>query len=375
VGYSALGLRSLSLIFGIGLVFLVYKFGTEIFKSKVLGLSLSLIFALNPFLINYSQEIRAYSLVSLMACYLLYVLYKRKWVYFSIILSFMLVTHYMNFFMFPGLLLVFLILIKKDKKIIRPFLISCVLPLLLSVFWLPTLLRQFRTGQTELSWIPKTRLFDLFETFKNFLFYTQKISINSIVLFILLFSAAVFFFYKIKKENKVKALILSSVSIFPIILIFLTSYVLEMNIYIDRVLIGYLSIFLIFIVFVFSKLTNYLSIFLISLYFILNIGFQFTRELEYKGYDKLAEYAKNSSKLLVMTNPMHYSTLKFYAYDGGLERIKLQEEAPKLAIINEEDIVIKENISEPFYLVNNGPIKGWDYDNRVGEFYFYLWEN
>jgi len=89
--FSDFSLRELSAIFGIANVFVAYLIGKEL-KSKEAGLICASVFALNSFLIFYSQEVRVYALLMLLSSiYLLFLLkiknnYKNKWNYlFSVI--------------------------------------------------------------------------------------------------------------------------------------------------------------------------------------------------------------------------------------------------------------------------------------------------
>jgi mannosyltransferase len=66
LGQSEFVLRSLSAIFAISTVGLVYLLGTRLFGARV-GLVAALLITLNSFFIAYAQEARAYMLVLLLA--------------------------------------------------------------------------------------------------------------------------------------------------------------------------------------------------------------------------------------------------------------------------------------------------------------------
>lgn len=63
LGHSAMWLRMLSVIFGIGSVALIYMIGQRLFNSRV-GILAALLMAISPLHINHSQEIRMYSLTT-----------------------------------------------------------------------------------------------------------------------------------------------------------------------------------------------------------------------------------------------------------------------------------------------------------------------
>lgn len=167
-------------------------------------------------------------------------------------------------------------------------------------------------------------------------------------------------------------------STLPIFLILFASIYLDVSLYIDRILIGYLSILLLYLIFVFSSFHRYLGIAILIFYLCITLDFHFSQEVNNLGYRELAEYAKNSSKLLVFTDPLQYGTIKHYLAEDSLSGVRLQDNviAPSgWPLIFPEEIVVKKEIQEPFYLVNHGPLKGWDYTEKIQEFYLYKWEN
>jgi 4-amino-4-deoxy-L-arabinose transferase-like glycosyltransferase len=64
-GYSEVGLRSLSAALGVGVVYLVWLLGRQLFSPKI-GLLAALIAALSPLQVYYSQEARMYMLLTLL---------------------------------------------------------------------------------------------------------------------------------------------------------------------------------------------------------------------------------------------------------------------------------------------------------------------
>lgn len=127
--FSDYSLRSFSVICGITAIIIAYLIGKEL-KDKETGLICASIFAVNSFLIYYSQEVRMYSLMVLLtSCYLLFLLkiknnYKNKWNYVWLsILGFALICSYTIAIVFVGFqflaLVIYLIYkYKKDRKTI-----------------------------------------------------------------------------------------------------------------------------------------------------------------------------------------------------------------------------------------------------------------
>lgn len=61
-GYSVFSIRSLSALFFVGSVLLVYHLTKKFFGSRMIGVFTAVIFATNPFAILYAQETRSYSM-------------------------------------------------------------------------------------------------------------------------------------------------------------------------------------------------------------------------------------------------------------------------------------------------------------------------
>ncbi len=377
-GYSDFALRFLSALFGTALIFIVYKFGVKFSDSKILGLVTSLVFAVNPFLINYSQEARSYALLTFLIVGTVHALHKREWFMFSVFLSLTFLTHYMALFFLPGIFLVLFFEVILDKEKLLPRLLSLLLPTIILALWSPFLFRQWKIGQKSLNWIPKVTFSDLFFTLYTFLFGSSGNLYKALLIFLSVITISLVFFFRSKGKKRRRASYLLLLSTLPIFLILFASIYLDVSLYIDRILIGYLSILLFYLIFVFSSFHRYLGIAILIFYLCITLDFHFSQEVNNLGYRELAEYAENSSKLLVFTDPLQYGTIKHYLTEDSLSGVRLQDNviAPSgWPLIFPEEIVVKKEIQEPFYLVNHGPLKGWDYTEKIQEFYLYKWEN
>ncbi len=78
VGFSEVGSRLLSVIAGMGTIFMVYKLATLITKNEKTALLSSAILATNPLHVYYSQEARMYALATLLAVVDVYLFIKAK---------------------------------------------------------------------------------------------------------------------------------------------------------------------------------------------------------------------------------------------------------------------------------------------------------
>lgn len=145
-GENEVGLRALSVVFGVVAVFSIYYLGRKNFTPKV-GLWAALILALSPLHIYYSQETRMYAplvlFIILFFHYLLLLLKEDKtsyWIGFIIFSVFALYTNYAAFFFLPLALFLFFFRskrLKQTKMLISLFIIAAsFLP------WVPILLSQ-----------------------------------------------------------------------------------------------------------------------------------------------------------------------------------------------------------------------------------------
>ena len=146
-GFSEISLRSLSVVFGVMTVYVVYLIGRKV-KNKKLGIIASLFFATAPLHIYYSQEVRMYALsalaVSLSVYGYLFVLKKAKtknWILFSLSLLFIGLVDYLPLLILP-VFWVYACLKKKGKSWWRGFLLSHLPLLAFLVVWFPIFYKQ-----------------------------------------------------------------------------------------------------------------------------------------------------------------------------------------------------------------------------------------
>lgn len=144
-GYSEVGLRSLSVLFGIGTVYLVYK----LTKSKIA----TLLIATAPLHIYYSQEARMYVMAGFLAILAIYLFIKNKFLPFSLIICALVFTDYVPVFLLP-VFWIWAIVMKKDKIWWKKFLLSHVPIILLGLFWLPVLVYQSAVGKKLIETLP-----------------------------------------------------------------------------------------------------------------------------------------------------------------------------------------------------------------------------
>jgi len=171
-------IRSLSALFGVLSVGMMYLVGRELFDEKV-GLLSSLLIAVSEFQIQHSQEARFYSLFVLLTllsiyCYMLALRMKqpRRWIFSSLINILLFYTHTFAIFIFAVEYLHYITCWKDNKNTVVWWGISQVL-LVLAILTglLPMLREESVAGLGDgLAWIAVPSLKDLLRTVYGYLF-------------------------------------------------------------------------------------------------------------------------------------------------------------------------------------------------------------
>ena len=176
-GVSEFALRFLSVIFGIGSVLLIYKLGEMLFSKKV-GLISSLILAVSPFHIFYSQEARHYSLFvfwTLLSMLFFLTILKRKnsgiklYVYYGIATVLLLYTTLWGIFVVVVQNLFFFLqkITQRKRWIVTQIVIFLIFLIWLIPFFV-FLCEQKEYVKACIQWIPRPEFNSLIETFKAF---------------------------------------------------------------------------------------------------------------------------------------------------------------------------------------------------------------
>jgi len=195
--YSVFGIRLFSAIFGIISIWIVYKITKELFEHKA-SIWASLITAISPFAIEYSQEARMYALVGFLLLTATYFficglktnnpLYYLLW---GIFLGLSALTHYIGIVFAPLFLIVFVYwkatednLLNQNlssrnislllKKILpnKGIYIGYITSLVLFSIWISKFLVHLKAG--NLSWIKPVELSSIILNIQIFLFGNPK---------------------------------------------------------------------------------------------------------------------------------------------------------------------------------------------------------
>ncbi len=250
--HSEFSIRLLTLFFGVLSIAAIYKIASRLF-SKSVGLISSFIMAVSPLHIYYSQELRAYSLVTFLSLmsiwWLINVLENNKlssWVLFILFNTLLIYSHNIATFMLIGENIFFFSFYRGYKKLLKNWLLcNFLIVILYSPLAIVILGQIFNIQLTaHYSWVPKPTFLMFFHTFQifNIGYFGDKFSyFFSSLIFIYLFFVGI----RSKIEVKTKVMLLLWISI-PILLLIISSY-LVMSIYIYRTLIYISPAYYIFI--------------------------------------------------------------------------------------------------------------------------------
>ena len=237
-GKSVLAIRSLSLVAGMLIVALGYQVVYMIIKKRNIALLASLLLALNPFLIRYSQEARMYGILGVFLLVAIIGIIKivndsKNWagyILYAIGVSAGLYTHY-----FTALAVIafwfYVISIYFGKVKIRlitdwRWWLANIFAALIFLPWVPSMIRQFTRAQ-GLGWLSKASIRTFNDTIWQFFTFTDARQIWQIIYWlipILLLGAIVYVCYKDKTSEKFSRLLMLF-TIIPIILAITISFV------------------------------------------------------------------------------------------------------------------------------------------------------
>jgi uncharacterized membrane protein len=150
-GTSAIALRSLSILAGLGGIYILYPIVRELFNNRVAPVS-SLLLATSGLHIYFSQEVRMYQLASFFVLLAIYYFVKTEkdnrvgdWQRLSIFTALSGMTHYMTIFIVP-VFWIYGILNKKKKSWFKKLLTSHIILFVFGLLWSPTFLNQLSVG-------------------------------------------------------------------------------------------------------------------------------------------------------------------------------------------------------------------------------------
>lgn len=364
-GYSPLGIRSLSLVFGLATVLSGYWIGAKMFKNERAGILAGFFLAFSPFAIEYSQEARMYSLFGFLFLWSIWFFYqalekdlKKDWILWGVFAGLSFYVHYLSLFFFVLFYAAFVAHQKLFKKSgwVRSFLGSRGFWMGVGVIfvffasWLKIFFVHMMKG--NLGWIGVSYLSDIPKTLQIFFFghapgtggvpspnafktvSVGKNVIHEVALFdhysigvlILCFLVGLAVHLWCKKKMKKEILVLSVMSLGTLLFLIVLSF-LNIKLYVARYFMP--AAVLIYLLFagmfsvVFQKKASLFVLLLAyaGLLFLLS-PVEFSRDWNDISHDRETYF--NQDTVIVASNPFDYTTARFYF---GKERTRFFNKA------------------------------------------------
>lgn len=169
-GPGELSVRSFAALFGILLIPVICYVGSSLFNRRV-GLISAFIAAISQFHIRYSQEVRMYSMLTLLGLISLFLLHKAvstntrsSWTAYVICIILTIYTHNYGLFIAASGLVFFIIYALTQKLKWKRFLIAEACIAISYIPWLPTIMDQFQNR--IFGFIPQMQVYHIYDTLK-----------------------------------------------------------------------------------------------------------------------------------------------------------------------------------------------------------------
>lgn len=325
MGNSEFVLRLLPAIFGIAIIPLIYLVGTE-YRNQNVGIIAAAAFAFSPFLIIYSQEARAYSVMLFFITGAMLFYLKalktndiKNWILFGILSALAFWSHFYAFVMVISFMIyAFMIHIKDIKQnlnYIKPFVVSLITFVGLSLPLIIVTIDLFAKRSSSAPTYGIQGMGVITETFVQISGYSEIIMYMFMILFVLGIIQAFF----IDKER-------ATFLVWSVISIFLVSYFLSFKIpMIPRYLqflaiIFFIGIAMSYKMFFVIKPTKKIIYGMTLLFFIVSIPFYtgyYSQEskTDWRGFSKILEKNTNYGDYVVFV-PAYIQTPTEYYYSN-----------------------------------------------------------
>ncbi len=333
-GLKEFNVRFLSLIFGILSVYMIFKIGTFMFNKKV-GFYSSIILALSPYNVYYSQEARVYALFVFLSLCSIYFYLKliqsnknKHMVYYVLFTFLMLITHPPAIFILVFQNIHYLFFVKKNLKK------WVFIQFALFMFFLPLLLRTLSviSGFSGYLTVAPPDIVTLLRTFYIFsageTFRIEALVIGSFIsigFFLLLFSVLLQMAKDIKNKylNINKTIFLLLWLTIPILLLIMQSYVFNSYYFERYVIVSSIALYILIALSItrFNNRTQMIimtSIIILSL-MMLYIEFETNSNGRWKDTADYIKANKNENETVVIHHP---NAIYPFAYYFDLECFK-----------------------------------------------------
>lgn len=316
-GLSEIALRLPSVIFGVLTTFFVYLIGKKLWGVKV-GLIASILFALNPLSVYYSQETRMYAFVAFAVCAAFYFFLKKNWIMYGLFFLLALYSDYLPYLMFP----VFFLISQNKKQFIIHHLLLVIFLIPLFFLFYQQLSLGLSVASAHPAWQQVVGGFSLKALPLTFVkFIIGRVSIDDKLLYALIMvPTSIIYFYTLIRARERNIWAWLTV---PIVLGYFGSILLPIFSYF-RFLFVIPSLSLLLAKGAHKNIVLLVTIILVSCFSILffNINPRFARE----DWRSVATYTSSDPGLIVMPSVAQSASFKYYSSDKVVDLEQLDDE-------------------------------------------------
>ena len=349
-------LRLVSIFFGIATIplgyFLIQQLSLAKEDKKWLGITTMAVLSFSPFFISYSTEARSYAfLLFLMLVSIIYFIKASKnsfklskdLVIWGVMLFMILMTHFLSALIVSGFFVAFVLLKMEENNTLyhsglmkRIAVVTFFGWLVVTWAWSITNLGKFIKQPSTMLWIPAADLSAIPKTITDFLFgidsrqlgfplanaFSFPLSMGNIGFVILIASVIAFVIIlknSIKDEEGLRdIIILTSMGFVPLTVDLLASS-FGLNIYIDRYVIGYGTMLIVWVLYVWWRVAKKEIVWIISAY--LALLFFVVRMPYLTKYSEIVALI-SSNYSVTIESPISYLVLKYYLPENHFQLLK-----------------------------------------------------
>ena len=380
-----LHLRLVSLFFGIATIPLGYsliqQLNLEKEEKKWLGIATMAVLSFSPFFVSYSTEARSYALLLfLMLISIIYFIkasnnsfkLSKELVILVVMLIIIMITHFLSALILSGAFVAFLLIKMEENKalynsdLMKKIGVIIFLGWILSTWsWSSLNMGAVVKQPHQMDWIPHAELAVIPKTITDFLFgvhsrelgfppantFSFPLLMGNIGFVILITSVIAFVIVlqkSIKNPRKLRdIIILTSLWIVPLVIDILASS-FGVHMYIDRYMIGYGAMLIIWMLYVWWNIASKHIALIISIY--LTLLLFVVRAPYLTRYSEVVNLIPSGS-LMTIESPIDYLVFKYYLPESNIKLLKQTSGQAYLWPLMPESIQITQNEVMPSSLI------------------------
>lgn len=327
-GTEEVAVRAFSLMFQILTTIVVFFIIRKLTNNLLASTLVAIATLLNPFLLQYAFEGRAYSMLAFLTALVVYLTLHKKYILTSFVFGIMIVTHNFGIFSFMTFGIWWLIFHRGKKNIVEGLKL-CIFPGIVAVLWGSVVWTQWGKVAGGF-WIkqPANSIFlHSFEVYtKGDIMFLAQPMLYTITL-LLVFFAFSYWIAKDKDDDKKDITLIAFVCLIPFLITYAIS-ALFAPIYHERYLIGSLPLFIVLIgyslykLFLFKKSLRYVLVVLIAFYGLLlwqgseQLTAMTTKPALNYGINQIIAKAQPGD-VVIPNNVLNFLEAKYYLQKNG----------------------------------------------------------